>query len=82
MYKTISLSIAFLSLCCTSLIQIQPSNAMTADEFLRMMGVLGRYADDINRTFPSNNQPIDIPQPNPEDLPPSQADEEQEALNN
>jgi hypothetical protein len=45
---------------------------MTADEFLRMMAVLGRYSDDINRTFRPNQpilQPNITPQPN---IPPSQ----------
>jgi hypothetical protein len=45
------------------------SHAMTAEEFLKFMGVLGRYADDLNRTFRPNNQPNISPQPDPNSQP-------------
>jgi hypothetical protein len=32
--------------------------ALTAEEALRLLGVLGRYADGINQTFPSRQQPM------------------------
>jgi hypothetical protein len=65
MYKTIFLQITFFILCLTPSIAPLPANAMTAEEFLKLMGVLGRYSDDLNRTFRPNNQPNDSPQPDP-----------------
>jgi hypothetical protein len=59
MSKTITpvfASIAFFAACFTG---IPSAQALTAQEALRLLGVLGRYADDINRTFPNS-----IGQPN------------------
>jgi hypothetical protein len=64
MYKTI-LPIAFFAIFATTSFTTRPANAMTAEEFLKLMGVLGRYSDDINRTFRPNNQPNISPQPDP-----------------
>jgi hypothetical protein len=64
MYK-IFVSIAFFALFSTAGFTTPPANAMTAEEFLKLMGVLGRYSDDINRTFRPNNQPNVSPQPDP-----------------
>jgi hypothetical protein len=64
MYK-IFVSIAFFALFSTAGFTTPPANAMTAEEFLKLMGVLGRYSDDINRTFRPNNQPDVSPQPDP-----------------
>jgi hypothetical protein len=61
MYKDIFLLTTFCAFLLPPIITTQPASAMTADEFLRMLGVIGRYADDINRTFPSNPQPNIIP---------------------
>jgi hypothetical protein len=62
MYK-IFVSIAFFALFATSGFTTPPANAMTGEEFLKLLGVLGRYSDDINRTF-RPNQTIPTPQPN------------------
>jgi hypothetical protein len=64
MYKTI-LPIAFFALFATTSFTTRPANAMTAEEFLKLVGVLGRYSDDLNRTFRPNNQPNISPQPDP-----------------
>jgi hypothetical protein len=64
MYKTI-LPIAFFALFATTSFTTRPANAMTAEEFLKLVGVLGRYSDDLNRTFRPNNQPNILPQPDP-----------------
>jgi hypothetical protein len=66
MYK-IFVSIAFFALFAT--IGSPPVNAMTSEEFLKFLGVLGRYSDDINRTFRPNNQPNISPQPDPNSQP-------------
>jgi hypothetical protein len=63
MPKTI-LPIAFFAFFSITGFTTIPANAMTSEEFLKMMGVLGRYSDDINRTFRPNNQPNVSPQPN------------------
>jgi hypothetical protein len=51
----------------------QPASAITADEALRLIGVLGRYADDINRTFGPNyrnpNHPPTQPAPSSDSNP-------------
>ncbi len=62
MYKTIFRQIVFSALFLASCTTTQPAYAMTGEEFLKLMGVLGRYSDDINRTFRPNQT---IPQPNP-----------------
>jgi hypothetical protein len=43
------------------------AQALTTEEILRLLGLLGRYADDINRTFPSRQQPAPqvLPSTNP-----------------
>ena len=73
--KTISIQMAVLGIVlfpmCYKPIAAQ---AMTADEFLRMMGVLGRYSDDINRTFRPNQQPNSTPSPEPLQPQPNQQD--------
>ena len=73
--KTISiqmatLAIVFFPMCYKPI----AAHAMTADEFLRMMGVLGRYSDDINRTFRPNQQPNPTPSPEPAQPQPNQQD--------
>jgi hypothetical protein len=45
----------------------KPAQAITAEEFLRFLGVFGRYADDLNRNFGS-----DYHQPDPQALPTSE----------
>jgi hypothetical protein len=57
MYNTIFRQIAFVILFLTPSIAPLPAHAMTAEEFLKFLGVLGRYSDDINRTFRPNSQP-------------------------
>ena len=73
--KTISiqmavLGIVFFPMCYKPI----AAHAMTADEFLRMMGVLGRYSDDINKTFGSNRRPDLTPPPEPAQPQPNQQD--------
>ena len=74
MLKTISMQITLLVIFLASCSNIQPAQAMTADEFLRMMGVLGRYADDLNKTFGPNRQPDSMPSPKPAQPQPNQQD--------
>ena len=74
MYK-IFVSIAFFALFATSGFATQPAHAITGEEFLKLLGVLGRYSDDLNRTFrPNQTIPQHNPTPQP-DLP--QADRSQ-----
>jgi hypothetical protein len=61
MYKTI-LPIVFSVLFTTTGFTTSPANALTAEEFLKLLGVLGRSADDIERTFSPKNQPNVSPQ--------------------
>jgi hypothetical protein len=44
-----------------------PAQAITAEELLRLLGVFGRYADDLNRNFGSGYR-----QPLPQALPTSE----------
>ena len=74
MLKTISSQITLLFICLASFSNIQPTHAMTADEFLRMMGVFGRYADDINKTFRPNHKPDLMPPSEPAQPQPNQQD--------
>jgi hypothetical protein len=64
MYK-IFVSIAFFAIFATAGFNNPPANAMTSEEILKFLGVLGRYSDDIIRTFRPNNQPNISPQPDP-----------------
>jgi hypothetical protein len=79
MYKTV-LPIAFFALFTTAGFTTPPANAMTAEEFLKLMGVLGRYSDDINRTFGPNNQPNISPQPDPNSQPNSPETAQQDSM--
>jgi hypothetical protein len=63
------LPIAFFALFFTIGFTSLPANAMTAVEFLKLLGVLGRYSDDINRTFYPNRQPNIPPQNDPNSQP-------------
>jgi hypothetical protein len=45
----------------------KPAQAITTEEFLRLLGVFGRYADDLNRNFGSGYR-----QPDPQALPTSE----------
>jgi hypothetical protein len=69
MFKQIVTSIAIASTLTTATFTPTPVRAMTAEEFLKFMGVLGRYSDDLNRTFRPNNQPNISPQPDPNSQP-------------
>jgi hypothetical protein len=66
--KTIILRIVLSALFATSGFTAPPANAVTIEEFLKLLGVLGRYADDIDRTFSPKNQQNVSPQTEP-DLP-------------
>jgi hypothetical protein len=61
--KKISLPMAILAIF--GLFSPMPSaQAITAQEALRLLGVLGRYADDLHRTFPNGiGQPYNPYQP-------------------
>lgn len=65
----IFVSIAFFALFSTTGFTTPPANAMTGEEFLKLMGVLGRYSDDLQRTFYPNNQPNVSSQTNPNSQP-------------
>jgi hypothetical protein len=62
------LLLLFTAFCATFCFNNPPANAMTAEEFLKLMGVLGRYSDDINRTFRPGQSNIP-PQPDPNSQP-------------
>ena len=42
------------------------AQAMTPDEFVKLFGVLDRYLQDLNKTFPSNPPPAATPNPTPD----------------
>jgi hypothetical protein len=75
------LLLLFTAFCVTFCFNSPPANAMTAEELLKLMGVLGRYSDDINRTFrpgqpniPRQNDPNSQPNLPPTDSQPDRQD--------
>jgi hypothetical protein len=68
--KKISLQMAIIALFFTNFCYTpKPAAAMTAEEFIKLFGVVDRYLQDIQRTFPSNPQPA--PQPVDPTIPPN-----------
>jgi hypothetical protein len=65
--SAVSSTMAFLALFFSSFIYApQSAQAMTVEEFLRLLQVLGRTAEDVERTFgPDRQQPPQM-QPTPE----------------
>jgi hypothetical protein len=60
--STVSLQMATLAMIISPfLIPPATAHSMTADEFVKLFGVVDRYIQDINRTFPSNPQPLPEP---------------------
>jgi hypothetical protein len=67
MIKTISIQMAVFAILCFP-ICYKPiaAQAMTGEEFVKMFGVVDRYLQDIQKTFPSEPTPQAIAQPTPD----------------
>jgi hypothetical protein len=64
---------AIVLISCSELSFARPASAITVEEFLRMMGIMGRYSEDIRRTFPERFGPPptenNMPNPAPTNTP-------------